>query len=258
MRKDIMATSLIPDPSNQNPPETDPNLNNPSVPITTDMERLIQSTLGEAERMRREAEQRARDAEDELARLRSQQSTPPIPQNTENPQDFWNNPQKNISELIQAQVKPLFDSAAAVQREREYAAFKVQYRSYPGFTAIEPTVDQFMAGQEITHANMQAMIQRAVGFLLLNNPQVLQTAVPNNPPAPSVNPPVNNQRTPDVQAHLRPSNQPPAGGPNNKPTRRALNEQEKRIMKEMNLTEDKYWALLESQAKVNDWKAEGK
>jgi hypothetical protein len=254
MRKDIMPEVSATDPNN---PDPNPNPeSNPSAPITTDIERLLQTTIGESERMRREAEQRSRDLEDELTRLRNQNNNPnPSPPSNvpTDAQEFWANPVQNISTLIQRQVSPLFEASAQTKRDKDYARLKAEYQRYPQFNLIEAAVDNFMQNQEVTHANMQAAIQRAVGFLVLNNPAALvpkPVVDPNNPP----NPNPQNQRTPEPQAHLRPSNT-PTPSQNNKPTRRPLTELEKRVMKEMNIkTEEKYWELLESQSQVETWK----
>lgn len=228
----------------------------------SDTEKLFLQTMQENERFRREAEQRARNAEDELQKLRGERNTPPA--NTGNnisAQQFFDDPVTHMTRLIAEQVAPLRATAAQLEVDRNYNALKQQYRmQYPAFAQIEGSVDEIMRGQEPTHANMSVAIERAIGRAVANNPDFFRPkgeAPPNggnnnsgNAPPPAANSGVNDSRLP---AHLRPSNS-SSNVNDQKPKRRALTELEHRVRREMNMTEEQYLDNLEADSRVEGWK----
>lgn len=240
---------------------------------TTNFEDLVRTTLAENERSRLAAEQRARDLEDQLFQLRQAQNNNSNNQQQQNqqpdPQQFWNDPINTINNLIGRQVAPLNDFAQQIQQQNAYLMLKNQYRNQPGFNVIEPLVDQFMAGQQPTHANFQIAVQRAVGQIAITNPQALfgqqqnqgtQTQVnqqqqqqQNNQPGgdPSIIP-IN--RGNNQQAHMRPSQVPANRTTDTQQKHRPLTENERRICKEMNITEERYWELMEKNNTVQNWR----
>lgn len=253
MTREIMELDEQNPPADQQPENQPPN---PTTP-TNEFEKLIQQTLGESERARIAAEQRARELEDQLNSQKQQQQQQP--QQLPEAQAYWNNPVETINKLIEQQMKPLTTAAQQLTQQSAYENLKAQYRlQYPAFAQIEKTVDQMMQGLEPTHKNMQIAIQRAVGHLVMTNPALLnQQAAPNNSPPASNNTPAPQNVPP--QAHLRPSN--------NSPEKREdlsnkkhppLTENVKRMLREQNMTEERYWELMEKPIQVESWKPEGK
>lgn len=225
---------------------------------TDKIEKLIQGALGESERARVAAEQRVRDLEDQLRSNSNSNSTvvnQTVPDVDSN--EFFQRPVAIINDLIAQQNKPILELTNQIKREREYNTFKQQhYKSVEGFNAIEGIVDRLMATKQISHANMQQSIREAVGELFLSG------ALNNNPTAPVAKVeddteviPVNNQRP---SAHIRPQAR-PAAPVEKKTSRRELTEHEKRIIRETpNMTEEKYFRLLEASPRVDDFKDKGK
>lgn len=197
----------------------------------------------ENERLRRELEQR-------------NAPTQQIPQLEEG--DFFSNPNRAvdiITQRLQGQIAPLNQFVAQQQRQTTYATLKNHLRAAnPGLASIEHLVDQRMAPiiqqREPTLQDITDAVYFVVGQLTITgvlNPRQTQntTAAPqtqqNNT---SATPPVNN--TPVLPAHLRPS-APNRGNPNqnnNEPDYESMvNEEERRLMREQNMTA-KNWVIL--------------
>jgi hypothetical protein len=219
---------------------------------------LIQTTLADNERARRDAEQRARDLEDQLQQERNKNKAPVNVTTELTRDDYFNDPINTINRLVSAQVKPLNEFTQEMQAQREYEQLKAGYRQqYPAFAQIESTVDQFMIGKPRNHAGMQSAIREAVGHLALTNPASLNPPTNNNPPAPT-NPVTPTPKVPDSQAHLRPSNTPSITPVDNNPKRRPLTENERRLLREQNMTEERYWQLMEAGPNLSDFKEKAK
>lgn len=239
----------------QNTPPTDPTQSTQQ----SDIERLIATTVAESNRRAEAAERRARELEDKLT-LASQQQTQQTQQtqNTPNDNDFWQNPVQNITTLIQSQIAPLNQFTQQIAWQNQYTALKQQYRQYPAFAQIESTVDQFMSGKQLTHENMQQAITMAVGQLVLTNPAALQqpAVAQEEKKDPAIVGEIK-QRPVDTQAHLRPSKNTPVAK-DDAPKRRPLTENERRLLKEMKMTEERFWELQDAGTRVDTWKKETK
>lgn len=248
-------TREIMEPDEQTPENQTPETKEapPATTPTNEFEQLVRTTLAQNEQSRLAAERRVRELEDELAKSRTQQ-VQQTQQSVPDDQAFYQNPVDTINKLIQAQIGPLNQFTQQFQQQTAYANLKNQYRAqYPAFVQIESLVDQMMQGLEPSHANMQIAIQRAVGHLALTNPAALTQVNTPAPQAPAPQPtPQNNVPS---QAHLRPSNNPPAAKEKEN-KRRPLSENERRIIREMGINEDQYFELMEKPIQVDSWKKE--
>lgn len=248
----------------------DPNAPNPPAPVDLSqqqsIEEIFRNAMSASEQARNNAEQRARQLEDELreARRPREVATPPARITGE---EFIQDPMAHLNAAVSAQIAPLLETSRRLQAQAEYNDIKNQYRKqFPAFSQIEGYVDDIMQGSQPTHANMQAAIERAVGRLAVANPQLyakMTGLIPNDaPPAnptPNPDPTVvgNIPRQVDPQAHLRPSLRAPTVD-DKKPPRRPLTEDERRICKEYHLSEDQFFESLGAGSTVSSWKREPK
>lgn len=237
---------LISDPSL----ETDPN--NPSAPTPTndDTKELILQLQRENYAREQAAAQRIRELEDKLLAGQQVQQQAPAEINND---EFWQKPAENLNQMISKQVAPLHDFIAEAKKAQDYTKLKSQYAHLDGFKVIEPLLDKYMTGADPTHANLQRAFQLAMGELAMTGKLNQPSQVPQN----NQNQPANNNQpanVPKPQAHLRPSATPPVQPQDNKPTRRPLTEQERRVCREWGITEEEFWKNLEADMKVSNWK----
>lgn len=224
--------------------------------------------MRETEQARQVAEQRARQAEDELTNLRNQRQQNQVQQQEQKPDkdQFFDDPHGALDSAISKQLKPVLNFIEILSKQSAYTNLKNQYKNqYPAFANIESIVDQMMQGQEATHQNMQVAIERAVGRAALlgaqnpNNQQQAPAPLSNNN---NPDPKVVGTIQPDLQAHMRPSPR-QVNNKNDTPQRRPLTENERRVIKETqksipSFNEEMYFAQLEAGPQVSTWKVEKK
>ena len=187
-----------------------------------------------------ETRERAR-LERELAEARKPKEQPPTP---DEEKEFFDKPKSVVRELIrqeiQEAVRPFNQSVAQQQREALIVAIKQQMRrntaQFPYIDQVEGLFDQILSNTQNIDANVAvAAYNTALGYHISQGGR-LETAPKNdNPPTPNRgNPPVSNN-----PPHIRPS-APPAPPANGAKKMRALTENERKIARFNNQTDEEY------------------
>jgi hypothetical protein len=185
------------------------------------------------------------EKDQEIARLRAQvEQTQRTPEPTLTPEEqskqFFETPLDLIRKEIANAVKPLNDFVAVTKRDTEYANLKTQMRADPRFNRLSEIEARFDAMMKTSPLDPNTMIGAYYAILGM----MVSTGELSNTPTPTPTPtPASAVNTP---AHLRPSSVTPAATP--KPTRRQLTENEKRLARASNLTDDQYLDELEGPA----------
>lgn len=251
----IPLDQLPDDQQNQNQPPTQ----NQNDPPAWAMQYAQQQEYERIQRENLELRQR-------LERQSQQQI--PAPGSDLAPGEPFNNPQKflgAIDELIQRQVAPLRQTQEQYARQLQYQQLKnrvkVQYPQFAQtFQSIEHLVDNEMAQQDPTEANLMAALQRVVGGVVLSNPQAFfqgqqrQTPQNQNQPPANNNQPANNQNNQQVPPQLPPhlsSSRPIIDGSQNQQNggqvdMSQFNENEIRLMRERGLNAKQWIALRDT------------
>jgi len=232
---------------NNNPPSPPPPPSPPSID-NSGMVALLQENA-RAERLERERLQK------ELDEVRRQQQTPPKSPEDEQ-KEFYANPLSVIRNEIQTQLKetiaPLLEFTKSFQAETAYdkhkKTLKADGRFSKYFPSIEPLLDQLCSSIDTSSLNnVQGALLAAIGMQqsgMWKGNEVEQ--IPTPEPTPTPNPAPTNVINPP---HLRPNPPAPPTRQDNKPTRRALTENERRLMRENGFkNEEEYWRWMEMPA----------
>lgn len=234
---------LIPPVDDQTPPPDltpDTSLNVDTTTPQSDGNRaLFLLTLGEKDR--------------EIARLQAlanQNNTPQVRQTPEEQwQQFTSAPKDMIREEVASQFTNVNSFIAEVAKEREITKLKNAFRSDPRYAPIfqfaEAHLDQFLASSNtINTQTMQLALLTVSGAIATGQIQVpglnlnLNSSTPNNP-APNNN---------DRRSNITPPNTPRTTTPlpqNTEPTGEdttPLTENERRLMRSFNMSEEDYRA----------------
>ena len=222
------------------PPNQIPQVPQESPSISSDGRSLYLQVLGEKNR--------------EIERLQSQlaqKQEAPLPVVTpEQNSKFFESPATATQELIRRELDialaPLKDFVGTFKKTDAYSQLKDTYRNDPflgkHLVENEQYVDQIMKNIDPTQANLQAAIVQVIGLKGLGalpnngNPPSQAPVVINNPQATPINPnPISMQNPP----HLRPS---APAAPKDTPTayKKPLDENERRLMRELEMTEEEY------------------
>ena len=137
-------------------------------------------------------------------------------------------------------MKPLNDFVTVTRREQEYQNLKAQMRQDPRFSqlsAIEADFDLMMKNAQLDPNTMIGAYYAVLGMAHANG-KLAAATTPATPPAPAT--PVT------TPAHLRPSASTPVAPA--KPQRRQLTENEKRLARAANMTDEQYLDELEGPA----------
>jgi hypothetical protein len=154
---------------------------------------------------------------------------------------FYQDPQKAIDEAVERAVAPLKDFVRSFKSESQYDKIKNKFKSderfRPVFEQYESYIDEAMAKNDPTEANMIGVLSGVVGAANLG---FLRGA-----------PPVNNTTTKEKEKevftppHIRPSHTRPPESRDEKPKVRELTENERRLAREKGQSAEEYIAWLD-------------
>jgi hypothetical protein len=279
-----MATSLIPEP-NQNPSTTtndnssttppvdqtlaqvineEPVVNTPPATPSADLAALWQNVAQDNARRAQEAERRLQLLEQQQ---QQQQSAPPPAEELRD--QYFANPVQVMRQEMQNIVAPINTQMQQFKRVIGIMSNSQQFKylRIPDF--YNWFVGQAANIQQVTEQTLSALYASIVGTIAMQQPAVLgqmeamfQPQVPqapqNNTPT-QQQPPIpraqNHGNNPQVTTppHLRPNS---GNAPNPVQTpQRDYTENEKRLMREQNLTPAQFDALLGAPATVADWRS---
>lgn len=226
--------------STETTPTNPPAVESPSIDSTG--RALYLQVLGdknrEIERLQRELEAKQKPVEQPL--------TP------EQEQRFFTNPISEIRDLIRSEVAqanaPLLGFVQSLQKNDAYSQAKRAIGNNPVLANLlrenESYVDEMMKGVEPTEANITAAIfqvngLKAAGLIPTSTPASNSVIVPAN--TQSQNPVPNQPVNTTIPPHLRPSS-PPVPQDRQQPYKKPLDENERRLMRELGMTEEEYRA----------------
>lgn len=225
-----------PDPEpTPTPPAPDPT---PAPPENKELEELRRQNQALSENLQREQEQRAA-LDDRLKKL----ETPALPKSSDKElnERFYANPHLEtrtiVREELQQTVAPLLDFVKSFQGDNAYTRLKSKYRSdvrfRPIFDRYEAYVDRAMQNVEPTDRALLGVLTSVAGAAQLgliegssSSPDPGDPNVPNTPP------------------HIRPSPPAPPKPPAKQP--RQTSEEQRRLMRELGMTEDEYFQHYDS------------
>lgn len=164
--------------------------------------------------------------------------------------DFLQDPSRHIASIVAAeirnQVAPLNDFVQQTQRQSAYTNLKNQLRMDPGFAAILPQIEAELDQQAsgLNPMRIEAIAMMAQTLYGQKAMRGLLTPVPTIPlnTQPVVNRPVNPSPTPSAPAN---NTQAPVVKVN-------LTEDERRIARFNNMTDEQYHAYMHSDGSVAD------
>jgi hypothetical protein len=214
------------DTTNSNPPSTAP-----ATPAPDNTTALLQDLI--------------RQQQEQIRILSQQRQQPQIPRQPETPPDpkeFYEKPHETIRQEVQKAIMPFAGFMQQMQRQSDIKKVCAYVANIPQYTAIFPHIraDFEAALEDLPELNQYAIqqtLQAAVGNYALRNINGQgHFTLPNAAaPAPATSAPRN------VPAHLAPSA--PAlhapGAPATKP-KRQYTEQERRMMREWNMSEEEF------------------
>jgi hypothetical protein len=246
-----------PDSTTQSPP-------NPSSPpaSATESENVTRYNALLEDNLR-EQNRKIQELQDELARVKQTPAGPAAPTRTEEEerQEFYNRPMAATRQLIKEEldrtIAPLTEFVQQMrggsESERIISKLKVDPRFSSMWDAsVEQAVNSVVARlnpdqineQTITSTVIQAIGLKAIGQLAPVAPSSAPASAPSPTPTPST--PAEN-RPVVTPPHMRPS-APPGPSSNQRPARRQLNENEKRLAREKRMTDDQYLDWIEMPA----------
>lgn len=208
-----------------------------------------------------------RDSNRQLQEMANRSSAPaPAPASAPSAEDlkqqFYNDPvtttRSIVEEALNRTIAPLNDFVRGLRIEGSpYDRLLTKFKSDPRFApalqdpAVSAAVEQIMGATELNEINMQSAIVHAIGLKSMGLLGTM-TGTPSAPaPAPASTPAPTPSPSTVLPPHVRPSGPPAprADASNGKPARRALTENERRLMREQGFkTEDEYWTWLEMPA----------
>lgn len=177
----------------------------------------------------------------ELDELRRTPAAPPTP---EKEKEFFDTPRSTMVEIVREELKnavgPLNDYVSQSRRDAVISNFKQQMRAnpagYPFIDKVEDVIDKLIANTPNVDANtMTLAYNTAVGHVVSTRGYEALTGSNNPPPPPNPTP----SPVPPTPPHIRPTPPAPPRRDDSKP-KRVLNENEKKIARFRNQTDDEY------------------
>ena len=237
------STPIITQPQNI-PPVTETVVETPKVDTNRELQQIYDNILAEKERENKEMR-------DRLQRMEIERNAPP-PNPEADRNAIFERPREIIRDEINKAIAPILDIVKDFRSDSSVEQYMRKYAVDPRFkndwAIIEPHV-RGAVGQIKGEINDQAVMSLVLGAIGAYHAGLLPGTTPpsNNNLPPNPNPSTRvTQLDMNTPPHLRPS-APPIAEPdaNKTPKRRALTENEKRLARIKNMSDDKYLDYLE-------------
>ncbi len=170
----------------------------------------------------------------------------PEPTQQERANKFYSDPEAAINAAIEKAIAPLKNFVTTFKSESAYDRLKNKFKADPRFKETiekyEPFIDQAMAKNEPNDNNMIGVLSGIVGAATLG---LLATP---SAPAPTTTSAANNGEPTTVitPPHIRPTPSATPRPQDDKPKRRQLTENEKRLAREKGMSEEVFHQWLEA------------
>lgn len=264
-----MATSAQPqsETENQQPQNQDLDVQPPQEPQDSVVDTSQSDKEKAALALVREQHQKILQLEQEKRELEaSKQQVAPQPEITDPTASrdlLFNNPDKffedKLNKALDKQLAPLKEFVSGFKAETAYEQMKrrysvlPQYANYFGIPEFVQAVDAMMAHNEVNEANMSAAVMAAIGAYhigAITSETPLQPSNNRQQPTRQNTPPNTSQQPSSMThpAHLSSSPPPTPNRPSNSTPTRVYSEQEKRVMREWNMTPEEYDLLMNAPA----------
>lgn len=199
------------------------------------------------------ANQQGRELDGRMRRL--EEGPPPSREQLD--KKFWESPTTVLGEMISSELKktvgPLNERFQRVAEETELDKYKKNIKAQYGdnWALVEPAIDQFVEaaqGQGVALSEQLVGIAAASAFgtLALQGKVRIAGQPPEPKPADPSPRPAERPAAVTTPPHLRPSAPQIPGKESDKPARRELTENERRLARERRMTEDQYLDWLET------------
>lgn len=194
---------------------------------------------------------------DDLTQKSNAPPVPAAPSQDDLNKKFWEDPVSVIRHEMEAMVAPIKEQLGKTAKKDAYVELKDRFRADPRFKMViekaEPYIDQLMAKQQPTEANLQAVIYGIRGAAALGD-----VPIQFDDPTPTPTPTPKKADPSMLPPHLRPS-APQAPKGEEKKQVRQLTELEKRLARENRMSDEEYLQMMELKPEeVVNYKKESK
>lgn len=205
--------------------------------------KLLRQMVTETNQRARNEEIRRIQLEEEIRQLRNK---PTIPENKATDKDYWDNPLTVMRKEISDQVKPLVEFTQKMERNQTYNNLKQQFLADPHYGTIVSQLgvhlDNVMVQLDPTAQNMANAIDSLLGRIARTNPEFFASKKKEETKTKE-----EKEKEKEMlltPPHLRPSGAPKKESDGKLENKKNYSENERRLMKEQNLTEEQWEAAL--------------
>lgn len=241
-------TPEFPEGSSEPSPETPQTPTPPDPRISPEYVTLMEGAM---------REQNKRIAELEASRAAAPTAPPPPPPKTkeEQRQEFFDDPMGAIQRQLDATIAPLREFVGSVRSTSLVDQLIDRFKADPRFSnKWNPQLENYVRG-EAPKMRPDTMTYENLGFVVLAGIGLQATGMLESPRAAPAEPSSRTPETPvpPTPTYMRPSAPPAPATRSDKPTFAALNENEKRLLREYNSRKPKDQQMTEAQ--FREWQS---